>query len=446
MVTYYGPLLIYIVSFPVMFMTLFRVEIGILFFITLVPIISAMKKIVEFPGGNQFADFLLISIVLGWLLGALRENRRIFRSSFVNGVVILVVFGSIINLIRGYTFMEFSPDIDLIRLQDWKNYMILPLIYFIAINNIDKEKIVKWIIVCVCLNMLVMDFNFYTTFRWFKGWHYSHSMRISGPFTFLGPNELGVFYTMYTFLLLGLSYYIENKKLKYFVLFVCACNFYPIVYSYSRAAYTSAIAGILILGIIKDRKLLLLLIALLIFYRFVLPNSVVERIDMTFLDKEEISEEQRESSAFDIGGATLEVTGRKQIWERAMKYFEEEPLLGIGFETFVTQEGYITHSLFLRILAEQGLVGATIFVIFIFTLLRQSYKLFKRSRLKLGQGIGLGFFTCVIVHLVGSISGDQSLYYNLMATFWLFMGIVASLNSQLKENSHPLNEPQTLKN
>ena len=47
---------------------------------------------------------------------------------------------------------------------------------------------------------------------------------------------------------------------------------------------------------------------------------------------------------------------------------------------------------------------------------------------ELGQGIGLGFFVCVIVHLAGSISGDQSLYYNLMAIFWLFMGIVASLN------------------
>jgi O-antigen ligase len=88
----------------------------------------------------------------------------------------------------------------------------------------------------------------------------------------------------------------------------------------------------------------------------------------------------------------------------------------------------ITHSMYLKILAEQGLVGMTIFLIFIITILLQSYKLFRQSRSKLGQGIGLGFFVCVIVHLAGSISGDQSLYYNLMAIFWLFMGIVASLN------------------
>jgi len=438
MLTHYGPLLIYIMSFPVMLMTLFRVEIGILFFISIVPIISIMKKIVEYTEGNQLPDLLLISIVLGWFFGALQGKNSFFKKSPINAVVILVALGSVVNLIRGYTFFGFHGDLDLDRLKAWKNFMILPVIYFMAMNSIEKENIIKRIIICVCLTLLAMDFNFYSTFRWFKGWHYEHSMRISGAFTFLGPNELGIFYTMYTFLLLGLSYFVEDKKLKYFVLFTCACNFYPIVYSYSRAAYTCTIAGFLTLGVIKDRKLVLLLITLLIFYRFILPNSVVERIDMTFLEKGNISEEVQESSAIDVGGTTLEVTGRKQLWEKAMRYFEQEPLLGIGFETFVLQEGWITHSLFLRILAEQGLVGMAIFVAFIYTILRQSYKLFRRSSTKLGQGIGLGFFTCVVVHLVGSVSGDESLYYNLMAIFWLFMGIVASLGGQQydSENKH----------
>jgi O-antigen ligase len=434
MLTYYAPLIVYIISFPVMFVTLFRVEAGILFFIVFVPIISAMKKIVEFPGGNQFADFLLISIVLGWFFGNLRENGRIFRSSFVNSVVILVVIGSIISLIRGYTFMPLSAEMDLIRLKTWKNYMILPLIYFIAVNNINKENFIKWIMVSVCLSLLVMDFNFYTTFRWYKTWHYSDSVRISGPFYFLGPNEMGIFFAMYTFLLLGVSYFIEDKKFKYLVLFVCACNFYPIVYSYSRSGYICTIVGFLILGIIKDRKLLLLLIVLFILYRLVLPNSVVERIDMTFLDKTEISEEQQQMSAVDVGDVTIELTGRKELWEKAMYYFKEQPLLGIGFDSFRLKEGWITHSMFLRILCEEGLVGAAIFSLFSMTVLWQAYKLFKSSRSKLGKGIGLGFFACVLVHLVGSASGETHLYYNMMAIYWLFIGIVASLNINLVNN------------
>jgi len=72
-----------------------------------------------------------------------------------------------------------------------------------------------------------------------------------------------------------------------------------------------------------------------------------------------------------------------------------------------------------------------VFVIFTITILIQAYRLFRNSPSKLGQGIGLGFFTCIIVHLVGSTVGDQTLYYNMMAIYWFFIGIVARLNSNL---------------
>lgn len=438
MLTFYAPLIIYLISFSIMFITLFRMEIGILFFITLVPIIILMKKIATFPGGNNMADFLLIALVIGWFLKAGRENRKIFESSPINLVVVLVIFGSIINLIRGYTFMALPYDINLVRLMTWKNYMILPVIYFIAMNNINKENLVKWIIICICFSMLAMDFNFHGTFRWLKSYHYSHDIRIAGAFSSLGPNEMGIFFSQFTFLLIGISYFLDDKKLRYSIFFVCVCNMYPIIYSYSRATYMSVIAGLLTLGLLKDRRLLLLLFALIISYSAILPNSVVERIDMTFLDKQQTSEERLQSSGFDVGGTTIEVTGRIHLWEKATAYFKRHPFLGIGFDTFRHKEGWITHSLYMKILAEQGLLGVIIFLLFTMTILRQSYNLFKYSKSKLGQGIGLGFLTCVITHLVGSVSGDQSLYYNLMAIYWLFLGIVASFNIHFVDNDRPL--------
>jgi O-antigen ligase len=238
----------------------------------------------------------------------------------------------------------------------------------------------------------------------------------------------------YTFLLIGISYFMENRKIKYFLLFVCACNFYPILYSFSRAAYTSTLVGFLTLGVLKDRKFLGLVVVLVFFYSFILPTSVVERINMTFLEETQVSAEKEQTSAVEIGGVELDTVGRKELWEKAIKYFNGQPLLGIGFDTFRHLEGKITHNMFLKILAEQGLVGMTIFVFFTSTLLWQGYRLFKRSTNNLGKGIGLGFFTCTIVHLVGSVSGDQSLYYNLMAIYWLFAGIVASFNILFTSN------------
>lgn len=437
MLTHVLPLAVYLLSIPVMLVTIFRVEIGILFFTTFIPVIALMKKIAELPGGNNFADYLLVAIVIGWLFSAAREDRPLFIGSPLNVIVIIVCIGSLFNLIRGYTYMSLPGEINLTRLMAWKNYMILPLLYFIGANNLNTEKRVRWMIICLLVTLVAMDFNFYSTFRWMRTEHYSDSIRIEGAFSYLGPNELGVFYAMYTMLLFGIAYFVEEKKLRYAILAVCACNLYPILFSYSRAAYISTLAGLLALGILKDRRILLAVVIIVLFYRIILPVSVVERIDMTFLEKDSVSEKTAESSAVDVGGVELDTVGRKELWDKAKMYFAEQPLFGIGFDTFRHKEGMITHSMYMKILAEQGLFGLSIFILFISALLGKSYVLFRKSGSSIGRGVGLGFFLCVVSHLAGSISGDQSLYYNLMAIFWLFMGIVASFSLRLAEDGKP---------
>jgi O-antigen ligase len=430
MLTFFAPLLVYILWYPVMLLTLFRVEIGILFFISLVPIIAVMKKLATFPGGHNFADYLLIAIVIGWITNAVRENRKIFISSPINGVVILMVIGSLINLIRGYTFMSFSEEINLVRLSTWKNYMLLPIIYFVAANNLKTEKIVKLVIACISFGLIASTFYFHNTFKWLKGFHYSDAERISGVFTSLGPNEMGIFFAMYAFLHLGISYFIENKVFKFFLLVTCAVCFYPILYSYSRSAYSAVLIGFVTLGLLKDRRLLIIPIMLVLFYSYILPNSVVERIDMTFVDTNEVSEKELERSGVDVGGTTISVTGRKLAWDRAIEYFKEHPFLGIGFDTFRHEFGWITHSLYYKILAEQGLLGLIINISFYMVILRQSYKLFKNSQLGFGRGIGLGFLASMAVFFIGAIGGDVSEYYNLMAISYVFLGVVANFNFQ----------------
>lgn len=417
-----------------MLATVSRVEIGLYFYLLFVPVIAVMKKVAELPGGNNVADGFLFAMIIGWLFNTSRDSKKLFSNLSVNIVVMMVIFGSLINLIRGYTYMGLPGDVNLVRLMAWKNYMILPALYFIVVNNIDDLKKVRFMIICVAISLIGMDFNFYSTFRWMRAESYSHDIRISGPFSFLGPNEVGVFFTMYTFLLIGIFYYIEEKKLKYTVLLVIICNFYPILFSYSRAAYISTVAGFVALGILKDRRVFIGLIMMIIFYRLLLPNSVVERIDMTFLDKGEVTESIEQSSAVEVGGVSLDTVGRKELWDKAKAYFQEQPMLGIGFDTFRHREGMITHSMYMKILAEQGIVGMTIFISFILVLISQSYRLFKSSTEELCRGIGLGFLLCIVVHLIGSISGDQSLYYNLMSIFWIFMGLVSALNNIYDKN------------
>jgi O-antigen ligase len=93
----------------------------------------------------------------------------------------------------------------------------------------------------------------------------------------------------------------------------------------------------------------------------------------------------------------------------------------------------ITHSLYMRVLAEQGIIGVIVLFGFSLCLIMECWRLYRSSENPLGRGVGLGFFLCMNVHLVGSVTGDQSLYYNFMAIYWLFMGVVGNLNSRNRE-------------
>jgi O-antigen ligase len=147
---------------------------------------------------------------------------------------------------------------------------------------------------------------------------------------------------------------------------------------------------------------------------------------MTFVESVEEQDESEASGTMEVGGVTVDTVGRRQLWERAISYFKESPVLGIGLDTFRHKEGMITHSLYMKMLAEQGIVGFCIYLFFISVVLRQSMNLYRHGRSELGRGIGLGVFLCSIVHLVGSVTGDQSMYYNLMAIFWVFVGILGA--------------------
>lgn len=63
-------------------------------------------------------------------------------------------------------------------------------------------------------------------------------------------------------------------------------------------------------------------------------------------------------------------TGRLYIWEEALRSFRENPILGVGYNTWRSQYGigYVTHNDFLRLLAETGLVGISTFLVYWFSL------------------------------------------------------------------------------
>lgn len=75
------------------------------------------------------------------------------------------------------------------------------------------------------------------------------------------------------------------------------------------------------------------------------------------------------------------VGGRTKLWQRAIAFWFQKPLLGIGFGASynlslpISSTNMVTHNIFLKLLAETGIIGLTLFLLFLNTILRSNSRI-----------------------------------------------------------------------
>lgn len=212
---------------------------------------------------------------------------------------------------------------------------------------------------------------------------------------------------------MGLFLFEKAKLRKMLLLGMIFLCIYCTVYTFSRGAYAAILAGFLFIGLAKERRILIAFVIFLIFWRSFVPISVRERIDMTKTESGELED----SAAIRIG-----------LWHAASQMFQESPLVGQGFGTFQFEyKGQLwkdTHNFYLKMLAEQGIIGFMAFLFLLFSSFIMSLKLFRRSNEPFFKGIGLGFAACVVSAAVTNLFGDRWSYLSLGSYFWIFLGLV----------------------
>src|SRR5438876_9431686 len=111
------------------------------------------------------------------------------------------------------------------------------------------------------------------------------------------------------------------------------------------------------------------------------PNAVKQRVAITYQEGEGLDSSAEE-------GVT--------IWEDAVHVFNEDPILGTGFNTYAYMGrvgGYTdTHNYYLKILIETGLVGLLIFLWLLGVACKVSWRLFSMANGPFRRVLG-----CVLV-------------------------------------------------
>ena len=176
----------------------------------------------------------------------------------------------------------------------------------------------------------------------------------------------------------------------------------------------AALGVLTFFGIIKKRSLLVVVLVILIFWQAILPLSVIDRI---------------KKSQTDFGEIEHSAAVRLDLWDHALKLFEQNPIFGVGFGgfQFSVPEGVHytdTHNFYLKMLSEQGVIGITLLLFVLFLAFRSGWRLFKIGKTPFHRGLGFGLVGCIAACIITNMFGDRWSYLVLGSYFWVFWGLV----------------------
>jgi O-antigen ligase len=376
----------------------------------------------EFPLGGDLIDIMVVVMLIGWMI-----QKGGFVRTRVNTILIIYIITTFLSLLNGYLYLGkgFSTLSDF-QLQMWKDYIFMPIIFFIVLNNIRSSGDIKKLIFSMSIIFLAVIVRFFSEFSNTDHNNFSEGTRTGAVFGFLGPNQLASF--ILANMIIFLIIYVvskENKRGNLFYLFVGLAGFYPLLFTYSRGAYIAAAVVFLLLGIIRERKILVACFIILLLWHVVLPNSVVQRISMTSTSGEEFSEDN---------------VGRLTMWSFAFDTFKSNPIFGIGFRAFENMEleeaptAFTAHgqkhtlrnvhNVYLQTMAEMGIIGLLMFLYLFFMALRSGWQLYRAASNNFMKGLGLGFFLSVCAVMTTNMFGDRWYPLVIQVYYWMFWALV----------------------
>jgi putative inorganic carbon (HCO3(-)) transporter len=402
MVLYFSAIIVFLTS------VCWRPSIGIFYIVPLFPLQTIRYRMHEFPFGDKLIDITLLGVFLGLLF------RHKFRlKSPLTGLLVVFVFFLYISLWQGAFFLNTDWPLSLTdpRFSDWKNYMIMPFVFFLALSVIKDVKQMKWLVLLLCISTLLVNKTFYSDVISRGVSHYSEDIRDGAAFGYAGANGIGAFEAWFAVFLLALYGSQRKKYLKIAIVGLFLFCVYCLMFTFSRGAYAGILVAVTFLAIVQKRKLLLILIPFLLTWQAIVPQSVQERVLMTY----DPSEHQLESSAAE----------RVNIWEDAANLIHENPIVGTGFNTYAYMHRVgpysDTHNYFLKVLVETGAVGLLLFLWLLSKMWRCGWTLFRNAVDPFLKSIGLGFAAAIMAEIVTNLFGDRWMYIQINGFLWTLL-------------------------
>jgi putative inorganic carbon (HCO3(-)) transporter len=412
----YLPYALYTAAIAAFLLSIFRGAIfGLYFLIPLIPLQTIRYRLNDLPLGASVVYIILFAVGIG----ILRERRPLLpKTPWTTPLTVYILF-TLASLWAGAAYLSTSAPLpgDQ-RFNDWLAYMTMPALFFAVTACVDSMKEIKIMGTLMCLATFALSKSFYSSVSDRDFSTYSEDLRQSfsdgGSMGYAGVNGLAAYEAQAATFLIAMAAMEKRFLVRLAYLGLALYAGLCVMYSLSRGAYLAILAGFLFMGLVKERKLLVLLAAFALVWTAVVPGAVVMRVQMT----------KSEDGQLDHSSEL-----RVQLWEDAMELIRSNPVTGCGFNTYAYMRrvgSYAdTHNYYLKILVETGIVGLLVFIWIIGKSCVRGLSLFRHSRDPYLAGLGLGLAGWVICTAVSITFGDRWSYLQIQGFFWVLAGLVA---------------------
>lgn len=398
------------------------------------------RVVTEFHGlpgpGEPLVAFLLGVVVIRFLI----FNER--PVSWMKNSFILVAY-LVFLVIAVITAGQLNPALE--ELLDVVQNLVIASIVLYFIQNSGSLKSAIWAVIVAGVIMASISVfqrltGTYGNEYWgFGGWEYSGYVgrpRLSGPYA--TPNPYAQVLVLIFILALDRLWHEKSlwlKSLAGYASVVCAL---ALIFTDSRGGFANLVFTLIVFFLFNRPNLTVLLTVFLIglmIFQFMPANYTDRILTLTELNPFQLNSQQLQDESF---------RGRASENLAAWRMFLDHPVFGVGLNNYSyyyqsysreigldnRREARDPASLYLQLMADQGLVGIVVFIsllFFVFANLRRAYKGFKLIAKTDEMYMSMALFAALAGYMFMALYRNNA-YTNV---FWVLIAICMSTKQVL---------------
>lgn len=385
---------------------------GLYVLIPLLPLQTIRYRLNQFPLGASFVGVML----LGVAIGLLRQRRSVLPRTGWNALLIIYGAYTLVTLVLGSFYLGTDlPFPGNPRFGNWLEYMFMPGLLFLTAAVELSLKQIKIMVLLIMLATFAVDKSYWDVVSSRDYSEFSNDLRESGTAGYAGNNGLAAYEAQVATFLIALAAFQKSVRNRAAIYTLAGFSIICLMYSLSRGGYVALAAGLIFIGALKQRWILVGMCLFAFTWKAIVPAAVEQRIFMTY---------DQQGGGLDHSAQT-----RLNLWEDAWRLFDTSPVVGTGFNTyqFMHRIGTYedTHNYYLKVLVETGVIGLAIFVALLLLTVWRGLELWLHARNQELASLGFGLAAWMISCMVANAFGDRWSFLQVNGYMWVLAGLVA---------------------